>query len=95
MTSQQALSTWPAIKAFGEGRKIQWKLRQEPNSGWCDYDLYDPAFEDSAYEWREKPAPRVRWVRVMRDGTEFLINACVPPAPQLGTELVRFTEDVR
>ncbi len=59
MTAQQALSTWPAIKAFGERRPIQFSNKGV--SCWTDYSGYCPNFDSINLEWREKPSARVRF----------------------------------
>lgn len=64
MTRERAAYLLPFVKAFAEGKTIQW--RNDPKYEWRDC----PAFcvsEHSYDEYRIKPEPKVVWIRLYED----------------------------
>ena len=66
MTRDQVNKLLPIIKAFGEGKTIQYK---SPNSDWltADKESEGLAFHNG-FEYRIKPEPREFWLIKWKDG---------------------------
>lgn len=57
MTREQVKIMLPIIKAFAEGKTLQYRVNEETNE-WKDID--NPAFNDAPSEYRIKPEPKYR-----------------------------------
>ena len=60
MTREQAKKNLEIIKAFAEGKTVQFRNKEFPQ--WTDFD--DPQFDSTCGEYRIKPEPRTWWVAV-------------------------------
>ena len=58
MNKEQAKALLPIIKAFSEGKTIQWRYITGETSLW--WDDYNPTFEVETFDYRIKPEPKYR-----------------------------------
>ena len=82
MTKEQAGKIWPVMKAFAEGKSVQYKYRK--TGKW--HDSISPSF-DELIEWRVKPETREIWLH--RNNVEYFAS---PTNPGFPDEYVKFRE---
>ncbi len=58
MTREQAKALLPIIRAFSEGKTIQWRYIKDNTSLWRDDN--NPTFEIGDFDYRIKPEPKCR-----------------------------------
>jgi len=60
MTREEAKQLLPVIQAWAEGKAIQYKVFDDPNSQWGDVTTRSPQIGGSLCEFRVKPQPKYR-----------------------------------
>lgn len=62
------------IKAWADGKEIQYRVNSSLNSTWNDYTnkLSTPDFGGLSTEWRIKPKKQTGWVNIYPDGCSHL-----------------------
>lgn len=60
------------IKAWADGKTVQFRSTVIPEYGWQDYCAgqggFGPWYSAETYEWRIKPESQTAWVALSRDG---------------------------
>lgn len=86
MTRNQAQSLWPVIRAFAEGKPLQFRcLTVEHFKEWKDVLTDNPDFNKEGVEWRVKAPVREFWVCVAEDGCIVGTYAEKPAIPAFPT----------
>lgn len=60
MTRDEAKQLLPVIQAWAEGKTIQYKVINDPNSQWSDVTTQSPQIGGSLCDFRIKPTPLYR-----------------------------------
>lgn len=84
MNREQAAQVWPLVKAYGEGKALQYRakfIEYGEGEGWSDMPVHEERcmqFPREDYEYRIKPEPREFWVQpaMNRDGYD-IVTKCV------------------
>jgi len=69
MNREQAAQVWPLVKAYGEGKALQYRakfIEYGEGEGWSDMPVHEERcmqFPREDYEYRIKPEPAEGWVR--------------------------------
>ena len=69
MNRKEAAELLPIIKAFSEGKTIQYRIRDNETANWNDIDKNYHDFSPYSFEYRIKPEPKYR---PFRDAKECL-----------------------
>jgi len=68
MNREQAAQVWPLVKAYGEGKALQYRakfIEYGEGEGWSDMPVHEERcmqFPREDYEYRIKPEPREFWI---------------------------------
>lgn len=60
MNKEEALKLSEILKAYAEGKTIQWRIRSNYRQGEQWYDCFNPTFDFANLEYRIKPEPKLR-----------------------------------